>query len=305
MENDTSPCRETLEGSLPDLRAAAERSDPAAMYNLGLLYSQGEGGLPQDYAAALRWLDKAAKKKFPRAYHLLGVLHFNGLGVPLSRKNGVSWYFKAARAGVPEAMFQMGLCLQKGVEYQPDLDKALFWFRKASEAGLADADYKLGTLHSQGIHGEIDEVRAVRHWKRAAAAGHSRALFNIGLCFINGYGGTPFEPVKAVCCWELAAAAKLPEAMRRLGEACLDGPRTPERSAHAVKWFLLEDAVRHYTENPIFTRKSEFTEAELDAGLRLMGEWVNNPGSRLHQREVEQLLASLAQETGIANCQAP
>lgn len=141
MENDASLQRDAPEGSLADLQAAAERGDSAAMHDLGLLYSQGEGGLPQDYVAALRWLDKAAKKKFSRAYYLLGIHHFNGLGVPLSRKNGVSWYFKAARAGVPEAMFQMGLCLQKGVEFQPDLDKALFWFRKASDAGLADADY--------------------------------------------------------------------------------------------------------------------------------------------------------------------
>ena len=281
MKDDAPLPLDAPECSLPDIQAAAQRGDPAAMYNLGLLYSRGEGGLPQDYAAALRWLDKAAKKKFPRAYYLLGIHHFNGLGVPLSRKNGVSWYFKAARAGVPEAMFQMGLCLQKGVEFQPDLDKALLWFRKASDAGLADADYKLGTLHSQGIQGEIDEARAVRHWKRAAAAGHPRALFNIGMCYTNGYADTPYDPLKAVCCWELAAAHQSPEAMRRLGEACLDGPRPPERNAHAVKWFLLEDAVRHSPENPIFTRKAEFTEAELDAGLRLMGEWVNNPDSRL------------------------
>jgi len=201
----------------------------------------------------------------------------------------------AAERGDPAAMFQMGLCLQKGVEYLPDLDKALFWFRKASEAGLADADYKLGTLHSQGIHGEIDEARAVGYWKRAAAAGHPRALFNLGLCFINGYGGTPDDPAKAVACWELAAAAKLPEAMRRLGEACLDGPRTPERNAHAVKWFLLEDAVRHSAESPIFTRKAEFTQKELDTGLRLMKEWVNNPESRIDP-EAQAVLASLAEQ---------
>ena len=281
MENDASPRRDTPEMSLQDLQAAAERGDPAAMYNLGLLYSQGEGGLPQDYAAALHWLDKAARKKFPPAYYVLGIHHFNGLGVPLSRKNGVEWYFKAARAGVPDAMFQMGLCIQKGLGISVGLDKALLWFRRASDAGLPAAAYKLGTLHSQGIEGQIDEALAVKYWKKAAATGHPQALFNVGMCYINGYADTPYDPLKAVCCWELAAAHQSPEAMRRLGEACLDGPRTPERNAHAVKWFLLEDAVRHSTQNPVFTRKSEFTQAEIDAGLRLMGEWVNNPDSRL------------------------
>ena len=295
MNEDASPRRDTPEVSLQDLQAAAERGDPAAMYNLGLLYSKGQDGIPQDYVAALRWLDKAAKKKFPPAYYALGIHHFNGLGVRLSRKNGLGWYFKAARAGVPDAMFQMGLCLQKGIECRPDLDKALFWFRKASDAGLPAAAYKLGTLHSQGVEGQVDEALAVKYWKKAAAAGHPQALFNIGMCLINGYAGTPYDPLKAVCCWELAAAHKSPEAMRELGQACLNGPRTPERNAHAVKWFLLEDAVRHSPENPIFTRKAEFTEAELDAGLRLMGEWVNNPDTRLSPEFVA-LLASLDEE---------
>jgi len=85
MNDDASPRRDKPEVSLQDLQAAAERGDPAAMYNLGLLYSKGGGGLPQDYVAALRWLDKATKKKFPPAYYVLGIHHFNGLGVRLIR----------------------------------------------------------------------------------------------------------------------------------------------------------------------------------------------------------------------------
>jgi len=295
MKDDVPLRLDAPECSLPDIQAAAQRGDPAAMYDLGLLYSHGQGDLKQDYVAALQWFDKAAKKKFPPAYYALGVHHFNGLGVPLNRKNGVSWYFKAARAGVPDAMFQMGLCLQKGIEYSPDLTKALFWFRKASDAGLTAADYKLGTLHAKGIDDQVDEARAVFYWKRAAAKNHPQALFNLGLCHLNGYGGTPHDPLKTVCFWQMAAAANEPAAMRKLGEACLNGPRTPEGNARAVKWFLLEDSVRHSPENPIFTRLKEFTDAELEDGLRQMREWVNNPDSHLAP-ESKALLASLSAE---------
>ena len=44
-------------------RKAAEQGDANAQFNLGLMYAKGQG-VPQDYAAAHKWLNLAASR-FP------------------------------------------------------------------------------------------------------------------------------------------------------------------------------------------------------------------------------------------------
>ena len=64
---------------------------PVAQYNLGILYSQGEV-VPQDYAEALKWLQKAGEQKFSPAYIVLGEMYSRGEGVPRDQAMALKWY---------------------------------------------------------------------------------------------------------------------------------------------------------------------------------------------------------------------
>ena len=65
-------------------RKAAEQGDASAQYNLGVMYSKGQG-VPQDYKEAVVWYRKAAQQGDANAQNNLGVMYSKGQGVPPSR----------------------------------------------------------------------------------------------------------------------------------------------------------------------------------------------------------------------------
>ena len=60
-------------------------------------------GLPQDYATALDWYQRAADQGFAPAQFNLGVLLSGTDGVPADYPTALQWYRKAALQGDAEA----------------------------------------------------------------------------------------------------------------------------------------------------------------------------------------------------------
>ena len=68
----------------PDVAATrqkAEAGDATAQYSLGLMYYNGEG-VPKDSAEAVKWYRKAADQGYADAQFNLGLNYANGEGVP-------------------------------------------------------------------------------------------------------------------------------------------------------------------------------------------------------------------------------
>ncbi len=64
--------------------------------NIGLLYTHGGDGLPQDYVKAIDFFRKAAEGGDADALYDLGWAYEQGLGVPADRQRAIEWYSKAA-----------------------------------------------------------------------------------------------------------------------------------------------------------------------------------------------------------------
>jgi TPR repeat protein len=62
---------------LNELHPLAEQGDANAQNNLGVLYYNGEG-VPQDYVQARQWFEKAAVQGDANAQNSLGLLYHNG-----------------------------------------------------------------------------------------------------------------------------------------------------------------------------------------------------------------------------------
>ncbi len=54
-------------GSLQKFEAAAEAGDSGALYDLGLLYSTGRDGAPNDYVIAHKWFNLATLRGYEAA----------------------------------------------------------------------------------------------------------------------------------------------------------------------------------------------------------------------------------------------
>ena len=81
----------------------AEGGDKSAQSNLGLIYYNGEG-VPKDNKEALKWFKMSADQGDAVGQFNLGVMYYNGEGVRKDNKEAVKWYLKAAEQG--EAMAQ-------------------------------------------------------------------------------------------------------------------------------------------------------------------------------------------------------
>ncbi|HEX9870564.1 MAG TPA: tetratricopeptide repeat protein [Candidatus Tectomicrobia bacterium] len=80
---------------LQTLQTQASQGDAEAQTSLGELYAKGKG-VPQDYAQARAWYEKAATQGHALAQNNLAELYFAGLGVPQDYVRAYMWVTLAA-----------------------------------------------------------------------------------------------------------------------------------------------------------------------------------------------------------------
>ena len=80
----------------------AQQGDPAAQFNLGWCYANGQG-VKQDWQKVIEWFTKAAEQGNADAQYNLGVSYENGNGVKQDWQKAVEWYTKAAQQGDEDA----------------------------------------------------------------------------------------------------------------------------------------------------------------------------------------------------------
>ena len=225
---------------------SADMGDPEGMYNLGVCYEYGEGGLTEDEVdevKAVEWYQKAAEAGYAAAMWDLGYAYRWGEGgLTRDEAKAVEWYRKAAEAGYANARAMHNL----GVDYKygkggltMDHTKAVEWYRKAAEAGEARAMGDLGCAYLWGDGGLTrDEAKAVEWYRKAAEAGDARAMCSLGYAYEFGQWGLTEDKVKAVQWYRKAAEAGDARAMYNLGYAYEYGQGgLTKDEAKAVEWY--------------------------------------------------------------------
>jgi TPR repeat protein len=114
----------------------AEQGDAKAQFKLGLLYYNGQG-VPQDYSEAAKWWRKAAGQGIPKAQYNLGLMYAKGQGVPQDYSEAAKWYRKAAEGNVTQARLSLGMMHYKGEGVPKDYVLAYMWFGLAASGSQA------------------------------------------------------------------------------------------------------------------------------------------------------------------------
>lgn len=126
---------------------AARAGDPAAQLALGRHYLFGGDGLPQNFATALHWLDRAARRHVDDAWVLIGKhIPFAIAQQTANMPQLAIWYEKAFDAGVMQAGLVFAQIVQAldGSAITPDVrNKAMHALRTAAQAGTAEAQWML------------------------------------------------------------------------------------------------------------------------------------------------------------------
>jgi len=143
-------------------RINAQRGDPKAQGELGLLYEKGLGTTQDDKKAAY-WLTEAAQKGDADSQNNLGYLYFNGHGVAQDYAQALKWFQKAADQGLASAQSNLGLIYGTGLGLPKDYSKAFGFFQKAANQDDLDAQVNLGMMYSLG-EGATKDYSAAYFW---------------------------------------------------------------------------------------------------------------------------------------------
>lgn len=230
-----SPAAIVSAEDLQQLKTLVTQGDEKAQYKLGLLYAHGDG-VPQDYAMARQWYEKAAVQGYMKAQHNLGVLYANGQGVPQDYVLARNWFEKAAAQGLAKAQNKLGLLYANGDGVLQDYVLARGWYEKAAAQGNAWAQAQLGQLFELGRGVSQDYTTARQWWEKAAAQDNAWAAANIALLYANGLG-VPQDSATAWQWWEKAALQGNDEAQRKLGMRYIYGLGVPQDYALARQWY--------------------------------------------------------------------
>ena len=84
--------------ALKEWRPLADRGHARAQFILGLMYYDGKG-VPQDYAEAARWFEQSADRGYARAQYNLGEMYATGQGVKRDYVQAYKWLNLCAAAG--------------------------------------------------------------------------------------------------------------------------------------------------------------------------------------------------------------
>jgi len=152
------------------LRAAATKGDPAAEFEVAIRLAEGRG-MPQNFAAAAEWFERAAQRGLVPAQFRLGGLYEKGMGVKKDLEAARRLYLAASNAGHAKAMHNLAVLYAEGADGKPDYQAAAYWFRRAADHGVTDSQYNLGILYARGIGVETNLAEAYKWFALAAREG--------------------------------------------------------------------------------------------------------------------------------------
>ncbi len=111
-------------------RAAAERGNAQAMWNLGVNHLGTKGGR-RDPEQALRWLREAARRDHALASWALARLYLAGTLVERDPREALDLLERSARAGSRSAVETLVALFRDGSEgIEPDAERADYWERR-------------------------------------------------------------------------------------------------------------------------------------------------------------------------------
>lgn len=194
-------------------------------------YQRGE------YAAALQHWTRSANEGDPAAQYNVGVMYDEGTGVNRDAAKVVAWWSKAADQDHQMAQHNLALFLiESGGE--EDFDKAAFWLKRAAANGFVRSQYSLAKLYATGIGVEKDNTRALALFLAAGNAGFVKAQYNLGKIYRDGIG-VETDAGLSVDWFSKAAKQGYAKAQEKLATRYARGGGVNRDIVEALKWAIL------------------------------------------------------------------
>ena len=143
---------------------------------MGVLYYNGnsEINVKKDVNAAIGFFNKALKFNDPVAIYNMGILYRDGEGVESDNAKARDLFKQAAELGYPDAQSEYGRLLYFKDE---NINEGFEWLKKASENGSQSARFLLACIYFDGDENiKPDQNHAVSEIKKLAESGYQPAV---------------------------------------------------------------------------------------------------------------------------------
>jgi len=182
---------EQADMALRYLNILAEKGDHEALLSLGALHYTGFGDkVPQDYAQAMKYYEKAAESSELEddwALNNLGYCYYYGRGGTVDYIKAYSCFALSAMQGNPNAMYKLGDMYHDGHYVGKDLNASFYWYISArAQESDTDTEYggflaasialRLGRAFLFGEGVEVELVQALFELRTAEALFYDQTL---------------------------------------------------------------------------------------------------------------------------------
>jgi TPR repeat protein len=256
-------------------RAAAEKGDTRAQFEVGLQYLFGHFGshVTKDPAQGMLWIRKSAAQHNSQAQNLIGCLLHRGGILAKDEVEAAKWFRKAAEQGDAFAQSNLGYCYQKGEGVAKDMGEAVKWFRMAAKQGEVSAQRRLGLILEAGEgvpkdcaeaaqwffnlalqaetrdqyvptidrpdgvgFSEANKTKPASSWRESAEAGDARAQYEFGGCYENGHG-VGINRSESVKWYRASAQGGYAPAQFLMGYFYQEDFRLQHDSVEIIRWY--------------------------------------------------------------------
>lgn len=177
----------------------AAEGNPAAQFNLSIMYEQGRG-VPIDLETARYWLEKSIQSNYGPALHNYGLELLDQ-----DRKTeAISVLKRAAEHGSAGSLYTLGKIYQYGVAVGENPRKAFKLVSMAATEGHDKAQYNLGKMYRDGYGVAKDDMSSFKWFRSAALQGNIKAQSHLATRYGKGVG-VKRDDVKALK-WAILAA---------------------------------------------------------------------------------------------------
>ncbi len=214
---------------------AANLGSDSAMFNLGLMYSKGEG-VAQSTTAAIEWYEKGVALGNSGSMNNLGAICCDAVGTERNYPRALELYSKAVELGNATAMCNLAGMYVRGTAGVQDIAKAFELYTNAAMLGEMMAREELGDMYRTGSGTPRDPAKALRLYERAADQGSTSAMLSLSQMLLKGEG-VPQDVSKATEWLMLAAAKGDLSALLTLGDLYTNKEHLPRDRKKAREYY--------------------------------------------------------------------
>ena len=220
------------DAELANLRSAAEQGDADEALNFYLRAPYR----PDTVVESVRLLQFAAERNVVFAQYELGRLYTLGEGLPLDKHQTVAWWGRASAQHDLRATLALARLLLDDASGQRDPVRALELLNQAVAQKSGAAMLLLGDVAAAGTAGTRDDRAARAWWRRAVREAQvGSACVRLGDAYASGQGVKP-DPAIAATYYVMARSLLEPTATARLADLKADGAAVEKAEAWVNNW---------------------------------------------------------------------